>query len=128
MIQCNEISQTINELLIAFQDCNKIKNEDLRKLVELVAAVNTCSNGGPAYDTSVSYIYEPVIDTIIAYPIDTFHAISLVVTQGNVVYNGFTLTPGTSFNEEYTNLNQSEFSFTALAGSKTLVVQIIETI
>lgn len=26
MIQCNEITQTVNELLIAFQDCNKVKN------------------------------------------------------------------------------------------------------
>ena len=30
IIECNEISQTCNELLIAFQDCNKIKNSDLR--------------------------------------------------------------------------------------------------
>ena len=27
IIECNEISQTCNELLIAFQDCNKIKNK-----------------------------------------------------------------------------------------------------
>ena len=26
IIECNAISQNINELLIAFQDCNKIKN------------------------------------------------------------------------------------------------------
>ena len=31
IIECNEISQTCNELLIAFQDCNKIKNSDLRR-------------------------------------------------------------------------------------------------
>ena len=40
-IQCNEINQTVNELLIAFHDCVKIKNSDLTKLVELVAAVKT---------------------------------------------------------------------------------------
>ena len=33
MIQCNQIQQEINYLLIAFQDCNKIKNSDLRRLV-----------------------------------------------------------------------------------------------
>ena len=43
VIECNEIQQEINYLLIAFQDCNKIKNSDLRKLVELVSAVNTCT-------------------------------------------------------------------------------------
>ena len=37
IIECNEISQTCNELLISFQDCNKIKNSDLRRLVELVS-------------------------------------------------------------------------------------------
>ena len=30
IIECNEIQQEINYLLIAFQDCNKIKNSDLR--------------------------------------------------------------------------------------------------
>lgn len=30
LIECSEIQQTINQLLIAFQDCNKIKNSDLR--------------------------------------------------------------------------------------------------
>ena len=40
VINCLEINQVINELLIAFQDCNKIKNSDLRRLVELVSAVN----------------------------------------------------------------------------------------
>ena len=29
-IECNSINQVTNELLIAFQDCNKIKNSDLR--------------------------------------------------------------------------------------------------
>lgn len=46
IIECNAISQNINELLIAFQDCNKIKNSDLRRLVELVSAVNTCQVDG----------------------------------------------------------------------------------
>ena len=40
VIECNEIQQEINYLLIAFQDCNKIKNSDLRRLVELVSTVN----------------------------------------------------------------------------------------
>ena len=33
IIECNQIQQEINYLLIAFQDCNKIKNSDLRRLV-----------------------------------------------------------------------------------------------
>ena len=37
IIECSEISQVVNELLIAFQDCNKIKNSDLRRFVELVS-------------------------------------------------------------------------------------------
>ena len=36
-IACNELQQTINSLLISFKDCKKIKNSDLRKLVELVS-------------------------------------------------------------------------------------------
>ena len=45
-IACNELQQTINSLLIAFKDCNKIKNSDLRKLVDLSVSLYACSNGG----------------------------------------------------------------------------------
>ena len=37
IIECNEISQVANQLITAFQDCNKIKNSDLRRFVELVS-------------------------------------------------------------------------------------------
>ena len=87
IIECNEISQVINQLQAAFQDCNKIKNSDLRKLVDLIAAVNTCANGGPDYNTIVSEIYEPVIDQLVEYPINTFHAITIVVLNGSIIYN-----------------------------------------
>jgi hypothetical protein len=45
-IACNELQQTINSLLISFKDCNKIKNSDLRKLVDLSVSLYACSNGG----------------------------------------------------------------------------------
>jgi len=128
IIECNEISQTCNELLIAFQDCNKIKNSDLRKLVELVSAVSTCSNGGPDYDTIITDIYEPVVDEIVTYPINTFHAITIIVLQGSIVYNTFTFPAGTTQNIEVTNLNQTPIIFTVKSGSKVMVEYLIETI
>ena len=33
VIECSEINQVANALTMAFQDCNKIKNSDLRRLV-----------------------------------------------------------------------------------------------
>lgn len=128
VIQCDKINQTANELIIAFQDCNKIKNEDLRKLVDLVIAVNNCNSGGTNYNTVVNFVYESETDTVITYPPNTFHAISLVVTIGNAVYNDVTLPTGASINLEFTTLNQQSFTFTAKAGSKILVEYIIETI
>ena len=128
MIECNEIQQNINYLLTAFQDCNKLKAEDMQLLVELIAAVNTCANGGPDYNTSVDFVYEPVSDQVITYPINTFHAISLSVVQGNVIYQDVTLPQGSSISKEFTTLNQTSFTFTAKAGSKVLVEYIIETI
>ncbi len=128
IIECNEIGQTCNELLIAFQDCNKIKNSDLRRLVELVSSVNTCSNGGVSYDTILSNTYEPLIDEIITYPIDDFHAISVLVVEGEAVYQGVTFPVGGKVEIEFTNLNQQSFSFTAKAGSTIFVERIIETI
>lgn len=127
IIECNEIVQTTNQLITAFADCNKIKNSDLRKLVELISAVNTCSNGGPNYDTLITDVYEPVTNTVITYPINTFHAITMILITGNVIYNGVTLPQGSTINIEFTNLNQTPFTFTAIAGSKVIIEYIIET-
>jgi hypothetical protein len=132
VIECNEINQTINTLLIAFRDCNRIKNEDLTTLVELIAAVNSCNSGGTAYDTLVQEIYEPISDEVVNYPIDTFHSISIMILEGRVTqtiglstaeYNA-----GTTLSHTVTNLNQTEYEFTALAGSKVVVEYLIETI
>ena len=128
VIECNEISQVANQLLIAFQDCNKIKNSDLRKLVELVSAINTCQNGGTSYDTIITNTYEPIIDEVITYPINDFHAISVLVVEGEAVYQGVTFPTGGKVELEFTNLNQQSFSFTAKAGSTIFVERIIETI
>jgi len=131
-ISCLEINQTINELLIAFQDCNKIKNEDLRLLVELVAAVNSCANGGAHYDTLISENYEPSTDTIISYPVNTFHSINIMVLSGTItrIIDGdiVTFSAGTILRHEVTTLNQYIYEFTAKAGSHVVVEYLIETI
>jgi hypothetical protein len=128
LIECNQISQVINELLISFKDCNKIKNEDLRKMVELISAVNICQNGGPNYNTLITDIYEPIIDELVTYPINTFHSISIIVLNGNIIYNTFNFPSGLTQNIEFTTLNQTSISFLVKAGSKVIVEYIIETI
>lgn len=128
IIECNSINQVINELLIAFQDCNKIKNSDLRRLVELVSAVNTCSNGGIDYGKLLTNTYEPISDTVITYPINDFHSISVLVVVGEAVYQGVTFPVGGKIEIEFTNLNQQLFSFTVKAGSTVFVERIVETI
>jgi hypothetical protein len=127
-IECNEINQTANQLITAFQDCNKIKNSDLRTLVELIIAVNTCANGGPDYDTIITDTYTPVSDQIVTYPINTFHAITIIVLSGSIVYNTFTFPAGTTQNIEVTTLNQTPITFTVKAGSSVMVEYLIETI
>lgn len=128
IIECNQINQVTNQLLIAFEDCNKIKNSDLRKLVELVSAVNTCANGGADYDTIVTNTYEPTVDQIVTYPINTFHSITIIVLNGSIVQDTFTFPGGTTQNIEVTTLNQTPITFTVKAGSKVLVKYLIETI
>lgn len=132
IIECNEINQTVNELLIAFADCNKIKNEDLRKLVDLVKAVNVCSNGGTNYNTEISEVYEPVSDLIVNYPINSYHSISIMVISGSMteIINSTEITylKGTVLNTEVTTLNQTPTTFTVRAGSKVVVKYLIETI
>lgn len=126
VIECNEISQTINELTIAFQDCNKVKNEDLRKLIDLIAAVNTCANGGPNYNTLVSdSITTP---GLVTYPSNSFHSFSLNVIAGSIEYEGFNFASGSTRNIEFTTLNQTAISFTVNPGSEVLFQYLIETI
>lgn len=127
MIQCSEINQNINYLLETFQDCSKLKASDMRLLVELIAAVNTCANGGTLYNTLVNNIYEPDETEVITYYPEDFHAISIVIVTGSILYQGITLTPGTSINIEFTTTNQQPFIFTVNAGSKVLVERIVET-
>jgi hypothetical protein len=132
MIQCNEITQTVNELLISFADCNKYKNEDLRKLVELVAAVNTCANGGVDYGLETTLYYEPLTDQVINFPINSFHSYSLMVLEGNITqqvdFSIITYPTRATLNTEFTNLNQTPIEFTVLAGSKIVFKYLTETI
>jgi len=127
-IQCNEIQQVGNELLIAFQDCKKINNEDLIKLVELVLAVNICSNGGPAYDTLVEDIYEPLTDEEVVYDINSYHSISVMIISGTIERNGVTYPTGSILDHEVTNTNQEPFEFTVKGGATVVVQYLIETI
>ena len=125
-ISCLEINQTINELLIAFDDCNKIKNSDLRKMLDLIMAVSTCANGGASYNTIESFVYEPITDTLINYPLGTFHAISIAVVSGTVIRDGVSLLAGSTYKAEFTTLNAQDFEFTVNMGSKVLVELIKE--
>ena len=124
VIECSEINQVVNELLIAFQDCNKIKNSDLRRLVELVSAVNTCANGGPDYNTLVSVSY--TTPQTIIFPINSFHSFSLNVISGSIEYEGFNFPAGSTRNIEYTTLNQTEISFIVNPGSEVLFEYLVE--
>ncbi len=128
LIECNEINQVANELKIAFEDCKKLKSEDMQKLVDLILAVNTCANGGVDYGTLISTLYEPVGNQIITLPVDTFHSITVLINTGSIIYNGVTLPAGASINLEVTSLNQTEFEFEIVGGSKVLVEYLIETV
>ena len=114
----------MNELLIAFQDCNKIKNSDLRRLVELVSAVNTCANGGPDYNTLVSVSY--TTPQTIIFPINSFHSFSLNVISGSIEYEGFNFPAGSTRNIEYTTLNQTPVTFTVNPNSEVLFEYLVE--
>lgn len=127
-INCDEISQNINYLLSAFDNCNRIDPEDLRLMVELIAAVNNCANGGPDYNTLLTDIYEQEEDEQITYPANSFHSISIVSTLGSFILNGALYPSGVTINIEYTTLNQQEFTFTAKAGSRIVVNYLIETV
>jgi hypothetical protein len=121
IIECDDIEQTISQMYASFQSCSNVKKTDLIKLLDLITAVNNCGTPGVSYDTLISNLYEPVSNQVITYPINTFNSISLVILDGSIIYNSITLPTGTSINIPFTNLNQTPFVFTAVAGSKILV-------
>lgn len=131
-IQCNEINQVINELLIVFDDCKKIDPKDLRRMVELIAAIYNCANGGVNYNTLITENYQPITDEVVTYPINTYHSISVMILEGNITrtINSETITfpTGTVLDHEVTTLNQYEYSFTVKAGANVIVEYLIETV
>ena len=42
MIKCNEIKQEADELKMKMSDCTKIKTKDIRRLLDLINALNEC--------------------------------------------------------------------------------------
>jgi len=124
-IQCNEINQTANYLKGKFQDCTKLKAEDMQLFVDLVLAVGSCANGGPAYDILITDNYQPEINEVVTYPINTYHSINIMVLEGTIsrTIDGETVIfpTGTVLRHEVTTLNQTPYTFTVKANSNIVV-------
>ena len=120
-IECDQIEQIGNELIMAFDGCKVPKNSDLVKLVELVLAVNHCKNVGNPYNTLVSDSYiEQETPQEITYPIYLIHSYSLNVIEGSIEYEGFNFPKGSTRNVEYTTTNKKEVKFTVNPDSRVL--------
>lgn len=124
IIECNEINQTINQLKTTFQTCKTPSNKDLVLLVDLIAAVNTCANGGANYNTLITETYEG--PTEINIPVNFLHSYTLAVMRGSVEYNDFIFPKGTVRNVEFTNLNQTAFKYIVNPGAKVMFEYLIE--
>lgn len=129
VIECNEINQVYAKLMAAFQDCNKIKNSDLRKMLDLVMAVSTCANGGASYNTLETFSYTPTEgNEEVTYDVNTFHAITIAVLSGSIIRDGVYIPVGSSYSLEFTALNTQDFNFTVVNGSNILVELVKEDI
>lgn len=124
VIECNEINQIVNQLKIAFKTCHKISNDDLLLLVDLVAAVNKCANGGANYNTLITETYEGPAE--INIPVNFLHSYTLAVIRGSVEYNDFRFPKGTVRNVEFTNLNQTAFKYIVNPGAKVMFEYLTE--
>jgi hypothetical protein len=125
-IECDQIVQVGNELISAFDGCKVPKNSDLVKLVELVLAVNNCSNGGDQYNTLISDIYNTPGEVI--YQPYMLHSFSLNVMEGSIIYEGFEFPKGSTRNVEYTTTNKKEIKFTVNTGSSVLFEYLVEDV
>ena len=124
-IECTQINQTINYLTNAFDNCHKVDSSDLQLLVELVAAVYNCNNGGTPYDTLITNNYQPEVDEVVTYPTDTYHSINIMILEGTIsklIGDETVVFPtGTVLRHEVTTLNQVPYIFTVKANSNVVV-------
>jgi hypothetical protein len=122
-IPCNEIAQAADELKMIFEACEVLKASDLQRLVDLVASVSICSNGGTEYNNTISDTLAPITGELIqTYPIGSYHNIYVRVIVGTVIYNGITLPVNSEIRDEVTSLNNTPFTITIPNGSEVLVV------
>lgn len=129
-IPCSEINQTINELIISFSGCNRINNDDLVKLVELVSAVRNCQDTSGNYNNLITEYYNPSEDFNLTYHSNTLHSISINVISGsveeNVNLNTVTYTEGSVINIEFTTLNSNPINYIIKENSIVVVKYITE--
>lgn len=128
MITCADITPKINELLSKFDGCSNVTPKDLKEVVELISAVNQCAGVGENYGKLIQEQYmDNGSDHTVVYPVGTYHAMSICVIRGSIIYGGFVFNEGAVRNIEVTTTNQTETSFTVTANSQVYVEYLIKT-
>ena len=128
MVNCSDIESSLNALRSKFDGCNTVNPKDVLQLLEIVAAVNSCSGSGDNYGKLIQEQYrDNANDVIVSYPVGTYHSMSICVMQGTMVYGGFLFNEGTVRNIEVTTTNQTATEFTVTAGSQVYVEYLIKT-
>lgn len=118
MIECNEINEIFNEVLVAFADGNQPTNADHRKMMNVMRAMVECSNTEGDYDSLITNVYDKAQEVII--PANTLHSYTLCVMEGAIMYAGLKFTKGSVKNVEFSTMNTSEIRFEVLKGAKVL--------
>jgi hypothetical protein len=128
MVDCSDITSSINSLRSKFDRCNVVSPKDVLQLLEVVAAVDACSGGGEDYGKLIQEQYSGNSNDVeVVYPVGTYHSISICVILGTIIYGGFSFNEGSVRNIEVTTTNQTETSFTVKAGSQVYVEYLIKT-
>lgn len=97
-----------SEILATFENCEEVKD--------------------PEYNIVTTNKYTPLYDQEITYPIGTYHAISLLVVSGSVLYDETMFYIGDNIDIEVTAKNETPFVFKVFAGSEVLVETVTDEI
>lgn len=87
MIQCNEINQKANELLVKFKQCLPLSINDRVDLLNLIIAINNCSGGEGIAQDNINKIFELSLEDINAtsFNDDIPLLLSLYINEENII-------------------------------------------
>lgn len=124
-----DIIADLNRLKAKTDSCGNINPKYFVELLDIVSALANSSGNGENYDRLIQEQYmDNPNDVVVSYPVNHFHAISIAVMRGTIIYGGFTFNEGTVRDIEFSTTNQTVLEFTVTPNSQVYVEYLMKRV